>query len=127
RKALGRTQVERIARAPQGANPLYLRVLLEELRLWGKHETLEQAIERYLGAEGIADLYERILARYEADYERDRPGLVGDAMSLLWAARRGLSEAELLELLGRDAEPLPSAHFSPLYLAAEQSLVSRAG
>jgi nephrocystin-3 len=127
RKALARPQVERIAAAPQSANPLYLRALLEELRLWGRHETLEEAIDRYLGADGSADLYKRILARYEADYERDRSGLVGDAMTLLWAARRGLSEAELLEVLGTDGEPLPSAYFSPLYLAAEQSLVSRAG
>ena len=57
----------------------------------------------------------------------DRPGLVRDAMSLIWAARRGLSEAELLDLLGADGEPLPAAYWSPLSLAAEQSLVSRSG
>jgi tetratricopeptide (TPR) repeat protein len=127
RKSLASSRVQRLAGAPQSASPLYLRVLLEELRLWGEYETLDEAMDRYLGAEGVADLYERILARYEADYERDRPGLVRDAMSLLWAARRGLSEAELLELLGTGGEPLPSAHFSPLYLAVEQSLVSRSG
>lgn len=43
------------------------------------------------------------------------------------SGRRGLSEAELLELLGAGGEPLPRAHWSPLYLAAEQSLVSRSG
>lgn len=126
-KELSNRYVERIVAAPQSANPLYLRALLEELRLWGEHETLNDAIEHYLGAAEITDLYARILARYEADYERDRPGLVGEAMSLLWAARRGLSEAELLELLGSGDEPLPHAHWSPLYLAAEQSLVSRSG
>ncbi|NIN98725.1 MAG: hypothetical protein GTO49_27885, partial [Anaerolineae bacterium] len=73
------------------------------------------------------DLYERILARWEEDYERDRPGLVREAMMLIWAARRGLSEAELLDMLGSDGQPLPSAHWSPLHLAAEQSLVSRSG
>ena len=48
-------------------------------------------------------------------------------MSLLWAARRGLSEAELVDLLGKNGEVLPAAYWSPLYLAAEQSLVSRSG
>ena len=40
---------------------------------------------------------------------RDRPGLVREALSLLWAARRGLSEAELMDLLGGNGEPLPGS------------------
>ena len=109
-------------------NPLYLRALLDELRVWGDHETLGARIAHYLSAPTVDSLFELILARYEADYERDRPGLVGDAFSLLWAARRGLSETELLELLGTSlASPLPRAFWSPLYLAAEQSLTNRSG
>ena len=126
-KALTRRQVERIADAPQTANPLYLRALLEELRVYGDHATLDRRIDYYLAANTVADLYERILQRYEEDYERERPGLVRGAMALLWAARRGLSEAELLELLGANGELLPRAHWSPLYLVAEPSLVSRSG
>jgi len=138
--ALSRDRVDRIARAPQAANPLYLRALLEELRLWGEHETLQARIEHYLSAATVPDLYRRILERYEQDYERDRSGLVRDAMRLLWAARRGLSEAELMDLLGKNREtgrwwtpaywmvrlgerrrqrqPLPRAYWSPLHLAA---------
>ncbi len=126
-KALGPDRSERIATAPRSANPLFLRTLLEELRLWGDHFTLDRAIDDYLSATGLDDLYAKILARYEEDYERDRPELVKDAMSLLWAARRGLTEAELLDLLGADRAPLPAAHWSPLYLAAEPALVSRSG
>ena len=127
-RALGPAHLERIAQAPQSANPLYLLVLLEEaLRVWGVYERLGERIEHYLGAEAIDDLYELILERYERDYEDDCPGLVGEAMALIWATRRGLSEAELLDLLGSDGEPLPAARWSPLHLAAEQSLASRAG
>lgn len=126
-KTLSPDRVERIAAAPQAANPLFLRVLLEELRLWGDHLTLDAAIDHYLSATELDDLFGMILARYEKDYERERPSLVRDAMTLLWAARRGLTEAELLDLLGVGDEPLPAGHWSPLFLAAEQALVTRSG
>jgi tetratricopeptide (TPR) repeat protein len=116
-----------IAEAEQTVNPLYLRVLLDELRVFGIHEKLDQRIDHYLSAPTVERLYEKVLERYEEDYEQDRSGLVGEAMSLLWAARRGLSEAELLDMLGSNQEPLPRSYWSPLYLAAEQSLVNRSG
>ncbi len=126
-RALGPALRGRIASAAQCANPLYLRALLDELRVWGEHETLGERIDHYLSGPTVEALFELILARYEADYERDRAGLVRDAFSLLWAARRGLSEAELLDLLGTDGRALPRAYWSPLYLAAETSLTSRSG
>jgi uncharacterized protein DUF4062/AAA ATPase-like protein len=126
-KALSAARVERIAGTEQTANPLYLRSLLDELGVYGDHDTLDQRIEHYLSAATIAQLYEKILTRWEEDYQRERPGLVRNTMSLLWAARRGLSEAELMDLLGKQHGPLPRAYWSPLYLAAEQSLVSRSG
>ncbi len=127
RKSLSSERVEKIASAEQTRNPLFLRALLEELRLFGEHALLDERIDHYVAAEKIDDLYERILERYEEDYDRDRPGLVRDSMTLLWAARRGLSESELLDLLGEGGESLPVAVFAPLYLAAEHSLVSRSG
>lgn len=126
-KALSAARVERLAAAPQSANPLFLRAMLEELRLFGVHERLDERIAHYLSAASVPDLYQRILERYEADYDRQRPDLVRQAMSWLWAARRGLHEAELLDLLGDSAGRLPGARWSPLYLAAEGSLVSRSG
>jgi hypothetical protein len=126
-RELNPKRLGRIATAPQCANPLFLRALLEELTLWGDHDTLDVPIDRYLSATDPKDLYAKILARYEDDYERDRPGLVKDAMSVLWTGRRGLAEAELLDLLGDDGAPLPAAHWSPLYLAADKALVSRSG
>lgn len=126
-KALSPPRLERIAASAQTANPLYLRALLDELRVFGVHEQLDSRIEHYLRAPTIEDLYDRLLERYEDDYERDRPGLVRDVFSMLWAARRGLAEAELLELLGARGNPLPGALWSPLFLAADQSLVNRSG
>jgi tetratricopeptide (TPR) repeat protein len=126
-KTLARPQIALVAGAAMAGNPLFLTALLEELRVWGAHETLESQIRHYLSATSIGDLFQRILARYEGDYDRDRPHLVRDALSAIWAARHGLAEAELLDLLGRDDAPLPRAHWSPLFLAADRSLVSHSG
>jgi tetratricopeptide (TPR) repeat protein len=126
-KALTESRTTAIAAAPQTANPLYLRALLEELRVFGMHERVDALIEHYLEAGSIPELYERILGRYEEDYEHDRPGLVRDAMTALWVARRGLAEDELMYVLGSFDLPCPRAFWSPLYLAAEESLVNRSG
>ena len=126
RKRLSEERVARIAAAVQAANPLFLRALLEELRVFGRHEELDRYIAHYLEAPTVPDLYAKILGRWEQDYAGDSD-LVGEALSLLWAARRGLSEAELLEMLGTAGQPLPQAVWSPFYLAAQDSLVSRSG
>lgn len=126
-KELSPKRAQRIAESDQAGNPLYLRGLLEELRLCGEHERLDEQIDHYLAAEDIPALYAQMLSRYERDYERGRPGLVRDTMTHLWAARRGLSETELLELLGTGGEPLPHLYWSPLHLAVEHGLVSRSG
>ncbi|MEW6533590.1 MAG: tetratricopeptide repeat protein [Thermodesulfobacteriota bacterium] len=127
RKALGREQVERIADATATSNPLYLRALLEELRIFGIFEELDDKVSHYLEATTIPELYDKILERMEEDFEEHCEHLVGDAMSFLWASRRGLFESELLELLGDSDKPLPRSVWSPLFLALQESLISRSG
>jgi len=56
---------------------LYLRVLLEELRLWGQHETLLQRIAHYLEAQTLPELFEKVFIGWEKDYEAETD-LVGD-------------------------------------------------
>ncbi len=126
-KGLSPARVERIADAPQSGNPLFLKVLLDELRLFGRHELLDYLIAEYLDAENVPALYNLILARCERDYERNWPGLVGQALSVIWAAKRGVSEKELREIIGTEFDPLPQAYWSPLFLALEQSLINRSG
>lgn len=119
--------VQKIAAADSAENPLYLVALLEEMRLYGDHDSLLQQVDSYLEAKTVPELFSKILARYEKNYEDDRPGLVRDAFSYIWASRKGLSEAELLELLGSREHPLPQAYWSPLSLAAEHNLINRSG
>ncbi|MFH2057637.1 MAG: DUF4062 domain-containing protein [Pseudomonadota bacterium] len=121
-KSLPPDQVDYISSQKQCANPLFLHALLEELRIFGKHEQVQARIEHLLQAKNPEKLYELILDRLEQDYEKDYPGLVGEALSLIWAARRGLSETELLEIMN-----LPRLTWSPLFLALHDSLVTRSG
>ena len=127
-KTLESDLAEKIASTPLASNPLFLTALLEELRVWGEHELLASEVGKYLAASSVADLFEAILTRYERDYQRDRKDLVRDAMTFIWAARYGLSEAELRDLLGSpDGTPLPAAHWAPLFYAAERSLMGHGG
>ena len=119
--------INRLVAAPQTANPLYLQVILEELRLFGIFIKLGQRLDYYLEAKTIPDLYQKVLARLEDDYQPpEYPHIVSHALSLLLATRRGLSESELLSLLAQP-KPLPQAVWSPLYLALSSALVNRAG
>ena len=127
RKTLSDSQIAKIASADQTGNPLYLRALLEELRVFGEHILLDERIDNYLEAENVPKLYAKIFERYEGDYERDRTGLVGDALTLIWASRRGLAETELLDLLGTNGESLPQAYWAPFYIATDKLFVNRSG
>ena len=126
-KGLDDVHVASIVAASATGNSQFLRTLLDELRQHGDHFTLGEVIGHYLAAPTLEALLGLVLARYERDFERDRAGLVGDAMRCLWAARRGLSEPELLEILGAPGSPLPAAVWSPLVLAAEAGLVTASG
>jgi hypothetical protein len=46
---------------------------------------------------------------------------------MITCARFGLSESEILNLLGNNGEPLPHRYWTPLYLATENALVARSG
>jgi hypothetical protein len=117
----------RLIESSQSANALFLRGVLEELRVVGSHDALAAGLRSYLRARTPDELYARILERYEGDYENNRSGLVRDAFSLLWASRRGLSESELLRVLRTRRNPLPRSYWSPLLFGADSSLLDRGG
>ncbi|MDX6376214.1 MAG: hypothetical protein QOE98_517, partial [Gaiellaceae bacterium] len=102
-KGLDRPLLERIGAAEQGANPRHLRTVLDELRQHGDHFTLPQLLDSLLAPPDLQALVDVVLDRFEHDYELDWPGLVGDVLGPLAASRTGLTEAELLDLLGDGA------------------------
>ncbi|MHB9024169.1 MAG: tetratricopeptide repeat protein [Armatimonadota bacterium] len=127
-KQLDERRLDRLAATPAAANPLYLKILLDDLRVTGTFERLDERLTEYLAAADIPALLQQVLTRYQRDYEHDRPGLVAEALGLIYAARRGLAESELLQLLRpADHAQLPPAVWTPLRAALEDSLVDRGG
>ncbi len=118
-KALSPEQVKLIAEDAKCSHPLFLRTLLEELRLHGTHEHLERALMALLATTGTEDLFQRVLERLEDDYGTKS---VREVMSLLWCSRGGLNEEELAELTG-----IGRLKLSTLLLGLDYHLVRRDG
>jgi len=119
RKQLTSKQLRRIAEDNQCSNPLFLRTLLEELRVFGRFEQLDARIAHLLAAIDLDDLFQRVLERIETDYGAD---LVRTALLDIWASRRGLSESELLDVSG-----VARMRLSPLLQSLEHHLMRRGG
>jgi len=113
-----------IVSSPQSGSPLYLRALLDELRASASFETLDSHIRNYIQCNDIPELFDRILARWESDYETPQnPRLIRDTLALLYCSRRGLSEAELIRLLKCNT----ALDWSRAMFAMRESLINNAG
>jgi nephrocystin-3 len=126
RKTLSPGLVGRLCDASQCANPLFLRAVLDELRQFGSHDLLDERVDYYLQAADLTTLFERILDRWVDDFSSTRH-IVQESLCLIGAARRGLSEGELVDLLGDDGTPLPRVEWTPFVLAAESALINHNG
>lgn len=135
-KTLSAKFVKRIASARPTGNALYLTTLLNELRSLGRGEELDQSdafeerLAVYLEATNPLALYIKSLQRWEQDSAQRGAlceDLAGECLTRLWAARRGLSESELLESLGSRKAPFPGSLWSPLRAAMGDALVERGG
>ena len=121
-KELSEDLILKIAKAPQTENPLILRTILDELRIFGIHEELKDRVDYYLAPKDPVELFNAVLNRLEEDYENEHPGLVGEVFSLIWASRRGLAEGDLFDII-----KIPPLFWAPLYNAIESHLVTRSG
>jgi hypothetical protein len=120
-KSLTESQLLRLIAHRRTDNPLFLRTLLDELRVFGRFEELDATIDRYVAAHDEPKLYDAVLARLEADF-RDRPGdLVPGMCRCMSCARTGsLLEEDLAGVLG-----LAPLHWSELHYAVRDLLVTR--
>jgi nephrocystin-3 len=118
-KHLDREQLELIASESKLLSPLFLRTLLEELRIFGHHETLGSYLASYLDSENEAQLFQKVLARMEKDHGDET---VRNIMTAIWASRFGLSETELLGIT-----KLTRLALSQFLIALEFHLMRRTG
>jgi nephrocystin-3 len=100
-------------------NPLFLRTLAEELRLFGVHEQLKDQLAHYLTSKTVDDLFERVLERVEEDCGTKQ---VRKAMGGIWASRAGLSEHEIQGFAN-----LKPADWAPIRHALDDSLLESGG
>jgi len=78
-------------------SPLFLKCLVEELRIFGQYEGLTERIRDLLSADDATELYVKVLQRMETDYEdQSTQGAIERVMTSLWASRTGLAEVEIL-------------------------------
>ncbi|RJQ83194.1 MAG: DUF4062 domain-containing protein, partial [Desulfobacteraceae bacterium] len=128
-KTLPADILAKLESTPAACNALYLRAVLDELRQFGKHQELKAKATDYLRAATLPELYDRILTRWHDDFGKlaEHRDLVRRSLCLIASARFGLSETELLDLLGKNGEPLPRRPWTEFYLAAENALTVRAG
>ena len=102
RKSLTAQQTRTLQGHPLSGNPLFLLTVLEELRVFGVHEELDQRLDTLLSpppskgegeAPTVDDVFEHVLARIEADLGEK---VVQAAAEAIWASRGGLLREELL-------------------------------
>jgi len=99
-KELDDQHVEQLVQAAGAANPLYLKVVLSELRVFGSFTGLREKIEHDFGPTPVT-AFGALLRRLEGDPSYtavDPKTAVPVLFGLLLHARRGLSAGELTEL-----------------------------
>ncbi len=95
RKQLPDEMLLLITHHPMATHPLFLKVLYEELRVHGKHETLRNCLDELLLSDSIEALFRRLLHRVAEDVGNHVPNL----LALICIARHGASEPELRSAL----------------------------
>ena len=118
-KTLDEQQVARLLENGATRNPLFLTVALEELRVFGSFERLQEAIaslprldDEAVGgdpARAVERLFARVVDRLARESERSAPGLARALFELLASSRGGLMESEMDALLAQGLPALDAA------------------
>lgn len=122
-KTLKETQLESLINSNACSNPLYLKTLLDELRVFGSFEQLDAHIARCLTATDATSLYKLVFERLDKDLATLTPSNAHAlVVSSIIASRSGMTEEELLKM--HKFDPTTWATVS---LALEDLLVESSG
>ncbi len=109
---ISQPRLQRLIDAPGAGNPLILRSLLWEMRRKNFAESKDDQFRDLLLRGSVEELTRELMTRAHRDLDLERPELVAETLSLLWAARRGLTDNELQDLLAAPDHPLPHLQLS---------------
>lgn len=98
-KHLNDKQLQHLISDSKCENTLVLKTVLDELICFGSYEQLDKRIEYYLTASSISVFFDRVLQRLEEDYSSNQ-NLVRNVLILIALSEHGLSEDELVTILG---------------------------
>jgi tetratricopeptide (TPR) repeat protein len=132
-KTLKPSQLAALSQAAPCSNPLFLRTLLEELRVFGSFEQLDTRIGQYLSAKDATQLFEMVLQRLDTDTQAlvgseakssssSSFTAVGSVLTSIYASRNGMTETELVKMHG-----LTPNLWATISLALEEMLVDSSG
>jgi preprotein translocase subunit SecA/nephrocystin-3 len=112
-KSMSLASCRQVAASPIAENPLVLRALIEEIRLFGEFETLGDQIKTYLSTQKPEQFFDAVVNRIAKDLEGG-----GKVMALIGASRDGLTENEILGLMNLESpegEKFPVMRWSALH------------
>ncbi len=116
-KKLPTSVVDKIAEDEISFVPFSLKLLLDEARIFGVFENLQEFIDNYLSAKNNVELFIKLFERMEVDYEENAKGLVGTVLTFIALSKNGLTESEIVKF----AESAP-LYWSPIYNSIENYL-----
>ena len=137
RKKLDAPLITALAQDQSCGNPLFLRLLLEELRLHAQYETLAQRIEVLRATRTPGALFPMVLAEMDRDYgDSAHQSPATQAVGFLAASWRGLRYNALAVLLAAATDPrdphdqrphLPDRTLAPLLARLSAFVLQDAG
>jgi len=113
-KKLPKEIVDKILNNEISNSPFTLKIVLDELRIFGVFEELTHFLDNYLEAENTKELFVKLFERMEEDYETECKGLVGKVLSFISLSKNGLTESEIIHLT--KSTPL---YWSPIFNSTE--------
>ena len=115
-KKLPETLVGQLVAAPACGNALFLRLVMEELRLHADHDSLAARVSALLTYDDAGQLFLALLNETDRDFRAEGYSLASHATTLIAASRAGVSHSDLAVLLA------PHLHQSGLKMA-DQTLL----
>lgn len=98
-KKLPPALVESLVAAPACTNALFLRLVMEELRLHADHDSLARRVETLLHYSDAGELFLALLNEADRDFSAEGDSLASYATTLIAASRAGVSYEDLAALL----------------------------